>query len=314
MRVEEEVGGVRDWGRCFKWTVTAPPNPSPVTSPNQECWECGAAGRAKAWSAKTGAKEWAKVQGRGRAVVVRDRADRHIRGWEKARRDKAAPVPQRLLRRVVYGAGQGEVLPAAVAQEGDHYYLPVQGRMAMAVEVAAVQGIGGAQGGEGLRAALASTKGVSQEQARKMIGGALHIPSARGVAKRALEGIGWEPGGKRLRFADVYSGIGTMALAVGQAAGQKVQYVAAAERWGKARDVLQAAWGAKVNIRKEAGPKGWVGVNVGRVDVAGVTLPCGPVSKLNGSAEEERQEQLDKRGLWRWRKCWAWWQGGSQRQ
>ena len=187
------------------------------------------------------------------------------------------------------------MLPAAVAQEGDHYYLPVQGRMAMAVEVAAVQGIGGAQGGEGLRAALASTKGVSQEQARKMIGGALHIPSARGVAKRALEGIGWEPGGKRLRFADVYSGIGTMALAVGQAAGQKVQYVAAAERWGKARDVLQAAWGAKVNIRKEAGPKGWVGVNVGRVDVAGVTLPCGPVSKLNGSAEEERQGQLDKR-------------------
>ena len=37
-----------------------------------------------------------------------------------------------------------------------------------------------------------------------------------------------------------------MALAVGQAAGRKVRYVAAAERWGKARSVLAAAWVPRV--------------------------------------------------------------------
>ena len=202
-------------------------------------------------------------------------------------------MPQRVLRRVVHTTE--EVLPTAVAKAEDHYYLPAQRRMATAREVAATQGVEGAQGGEELKEALNRTRGVTQQDARGMLGGALHIPSARAVAEKTLEGLGWK--GEEIRLADVYSGVGTLALAVGQAAGRRVRYVAAAEKNSKARKVLRAAWGREVKIRKEARKAGWGGAKPDRIDIAGVTMPCGPVSKLNGhppseSALKDRREEM----------------------
>ena len=60
-----------------------------------------------------------------------------------------------------------------------------------------------------------------------------------------------------LRYMDVCSGVGTVAVAVGRASGAKVEYVEAAEKKAAARAVLRAAWGEGLQIYEDA--TGWVG-------------------------------------------------------
>ena len=123
------------------------------------------------------------------------------------------------------------------------------------------------------------------------------------MIRRMIQAMGGTEG-EGLRWADVASGVGTTAAAAQAAAtaeGIGFEYVAAAERNGKAARVNEMAWGrgkkGKRMYRGEAESRNW-GRLRGRVDAIGVTLNCGKWSKLERKQGRERKtrEALEEMG------------------
>ena len=271
---ERVVGG---WKKCFNWRIKG-----------DKTKACSAEKRAAKACEMWGLHEYVAKKGWGDKciVVVADRATRQGKGWKKESKDKKAPVPDGIKRRMLKVAEHGDILPAAKEQVGDHYYLLNQGRMAFAGEVAATLDVRGHHGGKAVQEAVGGTPGVTEEAGRKALGGALHVPSVVKVAGGVLQEMGWQQR-RGLRYADVCSGVGTMAVGVGRAAGGKVKYVAAAEKNGDRRKILQRAWGKDVVIGKDATDEVWwkqKRKQVGHVHLAGLTPVCGPYSKDNSRA------------------------------
>ena len=276
--------GTKPWRECFDWKKTGDD-----TGP-AEPW---ARGMCDAWGIESLRRECGNE-----AIMCMGRATWAVRTWEARRKDRKSPVPKQLLRRLLHTPGRDALLPTSVSKAADQYYMPYQHRFATAGEVADTMGIKGRNRGKELRAALdGGTPGVSQQAARGMIGGALHVGMTTAVVAEGLRAMG-SGAGKQLTFMDVCSGVGTMAVAVSKASGRTVRYVEAAEKKKAARAVLRAVWGDGLTIHKDATGAEMMGSEAKQVDVAAITAPCGVWSKLNAS-RGKKKARTEAKKLWR---------------
>ena len=121
-------------------------------------------------------------------------------------------------------------------------------------------------------------KKITKVKLRRMLGGAIHIPTGSCAARAMVRGMGWVAG-ESLRWADMGSGVGATAAAVQQVVGQtQFQYVVAAERDADASTILREAWGLAMDTVGEAVGAPWVQY-AGQVDAVGLTADCGPLSR-----------------------------------
>ena len=279
----EETGSTRPWSECFDWERMGDDTGLAEPRTRELCDEWGV--------------ESMRGECGGRAVMCVERAARHVREWERKRKDRARRPPRRLLRRILHIPGVDEVLPASVSKESDQYYLPFQRRYATAGEVAATLEVEGPYGGDELRAALdGGVPQVSQQAARRMLGGAVHVGMTAAVVRKGLQAMGGVSGA--VRYMDVCSGVGTVAVAVGRASGARVEYVEAAEKQAAARAVLREAWGEGLRIYKDATGREMREAPAHEVDVAAVTAPCGVWSKLNAS-RNKAAKRTEAKKMWR---------------
>lgn len=242
--------------------------------------------------------EWCKAwelerevqAGESSAVVMRRGAERKMKGWT-ARRDhrKKEPPPNRLVRSIV----RWDVLPTLTANAADRYYLPGLKRHMTAREICAAYGATGV-----LETALlaAEEREKGEGTTARMLGAAIDIDVATLVAEAALKKAGMleQARNEGLTYADVCSGVGTLAAAIERITRGRMQYAFAAEKDGAKRRVLEKAWegyGLKSHIHRDAKDIEAITGEQVSVDVFGATPDCGRWSRLATRSGNERRRQ-----------------------
>ena len=223
-------------------------------------------------------------------VVCIARAERRVAEWRRLGKGNGRRIPPvRLVAQLQHTA----VLPTAVANKADRYYLPQEGRHVNAAEMARAFGVTGP-----LRATLVHKRAqiqTSETQVISMLGAAMHVPTASRILGEAMRRAGIADGGT-VTLCDVCSGVGTAAAAMEHATQGRYRYVAAAE-WSTAqRRILKAAWAhrgiCEANLRRDA--YGDDDVTTARADVYVMTPECGRWSQ-EGSATMADAMQETKR-------------------
>ena len=266
--VKVHVGAGRSWADSVDW------------SKRRRAVVGGkASSRAKKLCGKWGLK-WDE-----RVVMAPQRAEKAVETWRAGSREKAAiergevSVPARVKRTLAHTTKQ--VMPTLLANPDEHPYLPTLGREVTAGEHAKLMGIVGGQGGDETRQELMDMgrEEGGEEKSRTWQGEAVHVDAAALVVEAGMRLAGMAKVKRPLKFGDIGSGVGTMALAVGRAAGETVDYRWAVEENQEKQDFLQRVWGDGVKIEGRLQDASRKGAAARKLDVASVTLDCGAWTK-----------------------------------
>ena len=167
-------------------------------------------------------------------VVVYERAAGRIRDERNGRVDEG----------FVKGLVKFDVLATAVANQSDHYVIVAPNEPARFMTVDELTRAFGIPPWSSLSGVLLAKRDrvVTANQAAAGLGRGVHV----GVATRLLESL-VERGLLRghVRYASMFSGFDTFAVAMERALGLRWEYVFASERDTIARGALMAAWGSR---------------------------------------------------------------------
>ena len=237
-------------------------------------------------------------------VVCIARAARRVRDWRKEGKGNGTKCaetgeykkqpPVRLAQQLVHWT----ILPTAVANDADRYYLPVEGRHFTTDEICDAFGVAASST---LRAAL--KKEATPTQATQIMGAAIHVPTAVKILRAGLEKAGMHVGqhSERIKLYDTCSGVSTVAEAMEQITGGEFEYVGAAEQEPVQRGVLEHAWAhrglTRACIYKDAyGPEAEEGPQGERkATVYFMTPDCSKWSQnTNGAPTAEARAETEK--------------------
>ena len=223
-------------------------------------------------------------------VVCIARAERRVAAWRRLGKGNGLRTPPLRLARQLQHT---EVLPTAVANKADRYYLPQEGRHVNAAELTRAFGVTGP-----LRAMLVHKRAqvrASETQIISMLGAAMHVPTASKILGEAMQRAGIADG-RTVTLCDVCSGIGTAAAAMERATQGGFRYVAAAE-WAPAqRRILKAAWAHRGMCEEKLRSDAYSDddATVARADVYVMTPECGRWSQEGGATKAAAMQETTR--------------------
>jgi len=212
------------------------------------------------------------------AVICYERAHARISDWRR-KESKAAtePPPPSLLHAVVHT----DKVPTALANSGDHYWLPSLSRWASVDEV---QRLFGLQTDSPIAHAMRDTDNMSPQQAIDALGRAVHVKSASRALRIALGNLAAKHALRSLRLGTACTGLDMFAAALDDLIEGPWTYVLASEWIGHVARALKAAYedrGLTTDAIRTDARSLAATLHAPPVDLWVITPPCEPFSRRN---------------------------------
>ena len=217
------------------------------------------------------------------AVICYERAHARIQEWRrKEGKSATAPPSTDLLRAVVHT----DKVPTALANSGDHYWLPSLTRWASVDEV---QRLFGLQTDSPIAHAMRDTDNMSPQQAIDALGRAVHVKSASRALRIALGNLAAKGTLLPLRLGTACTGLDMFAAALHDLFDGPWTYILASERIGHVTRALTAAYNGRGLTPGAIHPEACslaATLYAPPVDLWVITPPCEPFSRRNHSRSD----------------------------